>query len=79
MYPDGEELTKNAIKKFMRNHYTAITPDIVTKYIYRCLSVEEAQWILDDMVKTEKLITKTPLADGSYTYYYKYKKKKRYY
>lgn len=78
MYPDGELNTKNKIKSFMRTKNTAITPEIVTKYIYRHMPVAHAELILDEMVENDEKIVKSEIADG-YVYYYKYKKKKRYY
>ena len=79
IFPDGELDTKNRIKAFIRQRSIAITPDIIVKYIYRDISLEDAGEILDDMVRTEKLITKTELEDGTCAYFYKYRKKKRYY
>ena len=79
MYPENEVKTKNRIKGFMRDKHSAILPEVITKYIYRHMTISDAELILDEMVETDDRILKSKLEDGSYVYYYKYIKKKRYY
>lgn len=69
---------KKAVKRFLVDKNTTLTPELLVKRLYRNYSLEEAEDLLEDMVSNKTLV-KELLEDGGYVYYRKHTPKKSYY
>lgn len=58
---------------------TAVTPELIIKKLFRKMTLEEASNFLLNLEKRDQTVEKVELLDGTYSYFIKYKRKRRHY
>lgn len=58
---------------------TAVTPELIIKKLFRKMTIQEAEQFLSSLEKTDDMVGKVELEDGSHSYFIKYKRKRRHY